>query len=94
MSRGFRILLAPPSWRMTKAIVFSPASDLLTLPPATVMLAALKLPDGSESVKVRVAVWPEPTLLTLLLMLTLGVRVSKLSVGVVPAPPLLPAVSV
>ena len=51
-------------------------------------------PGSSLNVKVIVAVSPILSALTLLVMAKVGARVSNVSVGVVPAPPVLPAASV
>ena len=66
----------------------------LIAPPVVVMSLAEKPVGASLKVKVMVAVWPALTALTLLVMASVGAKVSILMVGVVPAPPLLPAASV
>ena len=51
-------------------------------------------PGSSENVNVIVALSPLFRLDTLLVIATVGANVSKVNVGVVPPPPLLPAASV
>ena len=69
------------------------------LPPVTttspeVPFQAKLLPGSSLKVKVIAAVPPALTAATLLVIATVGARVSMLMLGVTPAPPLLPAASV
>ena len=64
------------------------------VPPVTKTSAAANPVGASLKVKVMVAVSPALTALTLLVMASVGARVSMLMAGVVPAPPLLPAASV
>ena len=65
------------------------------LPLLTTTSSELKLEPGSSlKVKVIVAVSPALTALTLLVIAKVGARVSMLMLGVVPAPPVLPAASV
>ena len=66
----------------------------VSAPPVVVTSAAVKPVGASEKVKVTVAVSPDLTAATLLVMASVGARVSMVIVGVVPAPPLLPAASV
>ena len=71
----------------------------LNEPPFTVMSPAEPshvklLPGFSEKVKVMLAVSPALSVDTLLVMLTVGAKVSMLMLDVVPALPALPAVSV
>ena len=66
----------------------------VSAPPVVVMSPAAKPVGASLNVKVTVAVSPDFTAATLLLMANVGARVSMAMVGVVPAPPLLPAASV
>ena len=66
----------------------------LIAPPVVEMSLAAKPVGASLKVKVMVAVWPDARVAALLVMARVGARVSILMVGVVPAPPLLPAVSV
>ena len=66
-----------------------------SVPPVVVTSPAAKLlPGSSLKVKVTVAVSPALTAAVLLVMARVGASVSMLIVGVVPAPPLLPAASV
>ena len=51
-------------------------------------------PGSSLKVKVMVAVSPAVKVLTLLVIAKVGAKVSMLMLGVLPAPPVLPAVSV
>ena len=66
----------------------------LIAPPVVVMSLAAKPVGASLKVKVMVAVSPALRALALLVIVRVGATVSILIVGVVPAPPLLPAVSV
>ena len=66
----------------------------LKVPPVVVMSLAAKPVGASLKVKVMVAVSPALTALALLVIVRVGASVSMLIVGVVPAPPLLPAASV
>ena len=73
-------------------------SVLLTLrfvsaPPVVVMSEAVKPTGVSLNVKVMVAVPPALTALTLLVIASVGATVSMLMLGVMPAPPELPAAS-
>ena len=73
-------------------------SVLLTLrpeiaPPVVVMSEAVKPTGVSLNVKVIVAVSPDLTALALLVIDRVGAKVSMLMLGVVPAPPVLPAAS-
>jgi hypothetical protein len=66
-----------------------------SVPPVLTMSPATKLAPGSSlKLKVMVAVSPALRAATLLLMVTVGDRVSMFSDGVVPALPVLPAASV
>ena len=65
-----------------------------SVPPLVVMSEATKPVGASLKVKVMVAVSPEMRLETSLVMARVGAAVSKVSVGVVAAPPVLPAASV
>ena len=70
-----------------------------SVPPVTLMSPVLpsqaKLAPGSSlKVKVMAALSPALTALTLLEIANVGASVSMLMAGVVPAPPMLPAVSV
>ena len=70
----------------------------LSVPPVTVMsptdpFQAKLLPGSSENVKVMLAVSPALSVETLLVMLTLGAKVSMLIAGVEPAAPLFPRAS-
>ena len=65
-----------------------------SVPPVVVTSDAAKPVGASLKVKVMVAVSPALTALALLVMARVGATVSILIVGVVPAPPLLPAASV
>ena len=64
------------------------------VPPMRVMSDSIKPTGASLNVKVIVAVWPAIRLETPLVIARVGAAVSKESVGVVPAPPALPAASV
>lgn len=69
-----------------------------SVPPVTVMspvepFQAKLLPGSSENVKVILAVSPALSAVTLLVMLTLGAKVSTMIDGVEPAAPLFPAAS-
>ncbi len=69
-----------------------------SVPPVTVMSPAepfhSKLLDGSsENVKVILAVSPALSVVALLVILTVGAKVSMLMLGVVPSLPGLPAAS-
>jgi len=69
------------------------------VPPLTTTSPALPShvkvePGASLKVKVMVAVSPALSALTLLVMASVGASVSMLMLGVVPAPPVLPAASV
>ena len=69
-----------------------------SVPPVTVMSPAVPshtklLPGSSENVKVMLAVSPALSAVTLLVMLTLGAKVSMMIDGVEPAAPLFPAAS-
>ena len=69
-----------------------------SVPPVTVMSPAVPshtklLPGFSENVKVILAVSPALSVVTLLVIMTLGAKVSMLIEGEVPAAPLLPAAS-
>ena len=71
----------------------------LKVPPLTTTSPVLPfqtklLPGSSLKVKVMVAVSPDLTAATLLLMASVGAKVSIAIVGVVPAAPPLPAISV
>ena len=66
----------------------------LIAPPVVVMSLAAKPVGASLKVKVMVAVSPALRALALLVMANVGASVSILILGVVPAPPLLPAASV
>ena len=70
-----------------------------SVPPVTVMSPAEPfhinvLPGSSENVNVMLVVSPALSAVTLLAMLTVGAKVSMLMLGVVPALPRLPALSV
>ena len=62
-------------------------------PPKVVISEEMKPLGASLNVKVMVAVPPESRVSTLLVMARVGAAVSKVSVGVEPAPPELPAAS-
>ena len=64
------------------------------VPPKTVMSPSAKPVGASVKVKVMVAVSPALRELLSLVIDRVGAWVSKVSDGVVPAPPLLPAASV
>ena len=66
---------------------------LLSVPPMVVMSLSANPTGASLKVKVMVAVCPAIRLLTSLVMDSVGAKVSMLMLGVVPAPPLLPAAS-
>ena len=66
----------------------------LIAPPVVVMSLAAKPVGASLKVKVMLAVSPALRALTLLVIARVGASVSMLMLGVVPAPPLLPAASV
>ena len=66
----------------------------LIAPPVVVVSLAAKPVGASLKVKVMVAVWPVARVEALLVIARVGASVSILIVGVVPAPPLLPAASV
>ena len=65
-----------------------------SVPPLVMMSEAAKPLGASLKVKVMVVVWPAIRLETALVITRVGAAVSKASVGVVPAPPVLPAASV
>ena len=65
-----------------------------SVPPVVVTSDAAKPVGASLKVKVMVAVWPDARVVALLVMARVGASVSMLMLGVVPAPPLLPAASV
>ena len=65
----------------------------LSVPPVVAISSAAKPVGASLKVKVMVAVSPILTAATSLVMARVGARVSMLIVGVVPAPPVLPAAS-
>ena len=65
-----------------------------SVPPVVVTSDAAKPVGASLKVKVMVAVSPALRALALLVIARVGASVSMLIVGVVPAPPLLPAASV
>ena len=65
-----------------------------SVPPVVVTSDAAKPVGASLKVKVMVAVWPVTRVAALLVIARVGASVSMLMVGVVPAPPLLPAASV
>ena len=67
---------------------------VLKLPPVVSTSSAVKPVGTSLKLKVTVAVSPILTALTLLLIAKVGATVSMLILGVVPAPPVLPAASV
>ena len=67
---------------------------LFNVPPVVVTSDAAKPVGASLKVKVIVAVSPALRALALLVIVRVGASVSILMVGVVPAPPLLPAASV
>ena len=64
------------------------------VPPSVLTSAASKPVGASLKVKVIVEVAPDLRVATPLVIATAGARVSMVSAGVVPAPPLLPAASV
>ena len=64
-----------------------------SVPPVVVTSDAAKPVGASLKVKVTVAVSPALRALALLVMARVGAKVSMLMLGVVPAPPLLPAAS-
>ena len=64
------------------------------VPPMRVMSDSIKPTGASLNVKVIVAVWPAIRLEAALVMARVGAAVSNVSVGVMPAPPVLPAASV
>ena len=66
----------------------------LNVPPVVVTSDAANPVGASLKVKVMVAVSPALRALALLVIVRVGASVSMLIVGVVPAPPLLPAASV
>ena len=67
----------------------------LSVPPETAISDSAKLEPGSSlKVKLIVAVWPEGSVLVLLVIATVGASVSMVIEGVVPALPVLPAPSV
>ncbi len=70
------------------------AGDDKVPPPVNVTSLAVKPIGGFEKVKVMRAVSPALRALALLVIVRVGASVSMLIVGVVPAPPLLPAASV
>ena len=65
-----------------------------SVPPLVMMSESVKPLGASLKVKVMVAVWPAIRLETALVMASVGAAVSNVSVGVVPARPVLPAASV
>ena len=80
--------------RVKPVPLIAPKVPPVTTTSPVVPFHANVLPGSSLKVKVMVAVWPALTAVTLLVIASVGATVSMLILGVVPAPPLLPAVSV
>jgi len=78
------------------ALRVSPVPEMVeSVPPVMEMSCSLNvLPGSSEKVKLMMADSPAFKVLTSLVMETVGGRVSKERLGMVPATPLLPAASV
>ena len=93
-------MLAVPEARLAVGVKVAPRVRPLPLmaprvPPVVVTSPAAKLlPGSSLKVKVMAALWPALTAATSLVIASVGASVSMLMAGVVPAPPMLPAVSV
>ena len=80
--------------RVKPVPLIAPKLPLLTTTSPALPFQVKVEPGSSLKVKVMVAVLPALTALTLLVIARVGARVSMLMLGVVPAPPLLPALSV
>jgi hypothetical protein len=68
--------------------------NALNVPPVVTMSASTKPTGASLNVKVTAEVSPAFRVLTLLVMVSVGAKVSMLMLGVVPAPPAFVAASV
>ena len=80
--------------RVNPVPLMAPSVPPVTATSPTEPFQTKLLPGSSEKVKVMLAVSPALSVATLLLITSVGANVSMLMLGVVPALPVLPALSV